>query len=95
MGSKPIDAEAKATLSFIQPVANLGRVDSKELIHTAFEFNVPNGSSPVRIVREDDFQSPGAAGLYPAGEGAGYAGGIVTSAIDGLRAADALLASMK
>jgi hypothetical protein len=50
MGSKPIDAEAKATLSFIQPVANLGRVDSKELIHTAFEFNVPNGSSPVRIV---------------------------------------------
>ena len=52
-------------------------------------------SSPVRILRDDDFQSPGAAGLYPAGEGAGYAGGIVTSAIDGLRAADALLASMK
>ena len=51
-------------------------------------------SSPVRILREKDFQSPGAAGLYPAGEGAGYAGGIVTSAIDGLRAADALLDSM-
>ncbi|HDZ20647.1 hypothetical protein LCGC14_0274530 [marine sediment metagenome] len=51
-------------------------------------------SSPVRIVRGDDFQSVGAGGLYPAGEGAGYAGGIVTSAIDGLRAADALLMSL-
>ena len=50
-------------------------------------------SSPVRIVRGDDFQSPTATGLYPAGEGSGYAGGIVTSAIDGLRAADALLAT--
>jgi uncharacterized protein len=50
-------------------------------------------SSPVRIVREKDFQSTGTAGLYPVGEGSGYSGGIVTSAIDGLRAADALLAS--
>lgn len=49
-------------------------------------------SSPVRIVRDENFQSPGAIGLYPAGEGAGYAGGIVTSAIDGLRAAEAMLA---
>jgi uncharacterized FAD-dependent dehydrogenase len=50
-------------------------------------------SSPVRIVRGEDFQSTTLTGLYPAGEGSGYAGGIVTSAIDGLRAADALLAS--
>jgi len=49
-------------------------------------------SSPVRIMRDDSFQSPSARGLYPVGEGAGYAGGIVTSAIDGLRAADSLLA---
>ncbi|HET6427818.1 MAG TPA: FAD-binding protein, partial [Phycisphaerae bacterium] len=49
-------------------------------------------SSPVRIPRDDSFQSPSARGVYPVGEGAGYAGGIVTSAIDGLRAAESLLA---
>ena len=48
-------------------------------------------SSPVRITRDESFQSTSARGLYPVGEGAGYAGGIVTSAIDGLRAAEAML----
>ncbi|TAL37868.1 MAG: FAD-binding protein [Spirochaetes bacterium] len=47
-------------------------------------------SSPVRIVRGDDFQSLSHRGLYPAGEGAGYAGGIVSSAVDGVRTADAI-----
>jgi uncharacterized FAD-dependent dehydrogenase len=46
------------------------------------------GSSPVRIVRErDSRQSPGIAGLFPVGEGAGYAGGIISAAVDGLRSA--------
>ena len=49
-------------------------------------------SAPVRIVRDTSLQSPGLAGLYPAGEGAGYAGGIVSAAIDGLRIADAIIA---
>ncbi|MBK6964009.1 MAG: FAD-binding protein [Bacteroidales bacterium] len=45
-------------------------------------------SSPVRIPRKDDtLQHPQAAGLFPCGEGAGYAGGIVSSAIDGIRCA--------
>lgn len=48
-------------------------------------------SSPVRIVRDESFQSDGIRGLYPCGEGAGYAGGIVSSAIDGIRAAEAVL----
>ena len=49
------------------------------------------GSSPVRIPRDrESFQCPGIAGLYPAGEGAGYAGGIVTAAVDGLRCARAI-----
>ncbi|MDY3052085.1 MAG: NAD(P)-binding protein [Ndongobacter sp.] len=48
-------------------------------------------SSPVRILRDTDFQSTGVEGLYPAGEGAGYAGGIVSSAIDGIKAACALI----
>ncbi|MBT3182683.1 MAG: FAD-binding protein [Deltaproteobacteria bacterium] len=45
-------------------------------------------SSPVRVVRGDDFQSISLKRLYPAGEGSGYAGGIVSSAVDGLRIAD-------
>ena len=46
------------------------------------------GSSPVRIDRDrDSWQIPGLPGVYPIGEGAGYAGGIVTAAVDGLRAA--------
>jgi uncharacterized FAD-dependent dehydrogenase len=51
------------------------------------------GSSPVRIVRDDRTrESPGIAGLYPIGEGAGYAGGIVSAAVDGLRSAMAVIA---
>ena len=50
-------------------------------------------SAPVRIVRDPvTLQSPTMAGLFPAGEGAGYAGGIVSSAIDGARVAEAILA---
>jgi uncharacterized FAD-dependent dehydrogenase len=51
-------------------------------------------SSPVRIVRDETFQSPAAKGLYPAGEGAGYAGGIVSSSIDGIKIAEALAAKI-
>jgi uncharacterized FAD-dependent dehydrogenase len=50
------------------------------------------GSSPVRILRaEDNRESPGVEGLYPVGEGAGYAGGIVSAAVDGLRSAKAII----
>ena len=46
------------------------------------------GSSPVRIVRDTiQRDTPGFVGLYPIGEGAGYAGGIVSAAVDGLRSA--------
>jgi len=47
-------------------------------------------SAPVRIVRGDDFQAVNLPGLYPAGEGAGYAGGIMSAALDGIRVADAI-----
>ena len=51
------------------------------------------GSSPVRLDRDAGTrQSPGIAGLYPVGEGAGYAGGIVSAAVDGLLSAKALVA---
>jgi uncharacterized FAD-dependent dehydrogenase len=45
-------------------------------------------SSPVRIIRGPDGQSVTVAGLYPCGEGAGYAGGIISSALDGIRVAE-------
>lgn len=48
-------------------------------------------SSPVRIVRDESFQSVSLRGLYPIGEGAGYAGGIVSSAVDGIRCAELIL----
>jgi uncharacterized FAD-dependent dehydrogenase len=47
-------------------------------------------SSPICIKRGKDFQSINTAGLYPAGEGAGYAGGILSAAIDGIKVAEAL-----
>ena len=49
-------------------------------------------SSPLRIERNDELQSPTAEGLYPCGEGAGYAGGITSAATDGLRVAEAVFA---
>jgi hypothetical protein len=48
-------------------------------------------SSPVRILRGENFQSVSTPGLYPAGEGAGYAGGIMSAAVDGLRVSEALI----
>ena len=51
-------------------------------------------SSPVRITRGRDMQSLNTPGLYPAGEGAGYAGGILSAGVDGIRAAEALALDM-
>ena len=52
-------------------------------------------SSPVRILRGRDGQSLSIRGLYPCGEGAGYAGGITSAAVDGIKAAEAVIESMK
>ena len=51
-------------------------------------------SSPVRIVRDETRQSVGLRGMYPAGEGAGYAGGIMSAAIDGMQCAEALIENL-
>lgn len=48
-------------------------------------------SSPVRILRDGSYQSPALPGLYPCGEGAGYAGGITSAAVDGIKTAEAVL----
>ena len=51
-------------------------------------------SSPLRITRGRDFQSVNVKGLYPAGEGAGYAGGIMSAGVDGIEVAEAVAANM-
>ncbi len=62
----------------------------KEALLLGFETRT---SSPVRIPRrEDSLEHPEISGLYPCGEGAGYAGGIVSAALDGMRVAEAVAA---
>jgi uncharacterized FAD-dependent dehydrogenase len=51
-------------------------------------------SSPIRILRDGSFQSLNTRGLYPAGEGAGYAGGILSAGVDGIRVAEAVALNM-
>lgn len=51
-------------------------------------------SSPIRIKRNEHYQSLNIKGLYPAGEGAGYAGGILSAAVDGIKVAEALALAM-
>ena len=48
-------------------------------------------SAPVRLVRNENFVSVNTDGLYPIGEGAGYAGGIMSAAVDGIRCAEYLM----
>ena len=60
---------------------------NKEAILTGVE---TRSSSPVRIVRDDKMES-NIKGLYPCGEGSGYAGGIMSAAIDGLKVAEMLV----
>lgn len=56
--------------------------------------NETRSSSPVRLERDENLES-NIAGIYPAGEGAGHAGGIVSSAIDGLKVAEMVIAKLK
>ena len=64
--------------------------DSPSALLTGVE---TRSSSPVRILRGEDYQSVGLPGLYPCGEGAGYAGGITSAAVDGIRVAEAIAAA--
>jgi len=52
-------------------------------------------SSPVRILRNDNFEAVGVKGLYPCGEGAGYAGGIMSAAVDGVKVAVSIIKKYK
>ena len=66
--------------------------DDPDAVMTAPE---TRSSSPVRILRGEDRQAPNLAGLFPCGEGAGYAGGILSAAVDGLLCAEALIRQLE
>ena len=68
---------AKKIKDFDHPDAILSGIESRT-------------SSPIKIPRDEEFHS-NIQGVYPCGEGAGYAGGIMTSAIDGIKVAEAIL----
>jgi len=65
--------------------------DHPDVVMTGVETRT---SSPVRFTRGEDFQSLNTAGLFPAGEGAGYAGGILSAAVDGIKVAEAVAQSV-
>lgn len=79
------------TEAYLEAVPVLGRrlrgFDRDDTVMKAVE---TRSSSPVRILRDDSMQSD-VRGLYPAGEGAGYAGGITSAAVDGIKAAEQII----
>ncbi|MCZ8279746.1 MAG: NAD(P)/FAD-dependent oxidoreductase [Acetobacteraceae bacterium] len=79
-----VAAMREALLAFDQQLPGFARPDA---VMTGVETRT---SSPIRIPRGFDFQSVNTAGLFPAGEGAGYAGGILSAGVDGIRVAEAL-----
>ena len=66
--------------------------DAKDVPLTGIETRT---SAPVRILRGESFSALGFKNIYPCGEGAGYAGGIMSAAVDGLRVAEAILSRFK
>lgn len=80
------------TLSMRQGLSEMARrlrgFDLPDAVLTAPE---TRSSSPVRILRGENLQSVSVRGLYPCGEGAGYAGGIMSAAVDGIKCAEQLL----
>ncbi|MFN8986661.1 MAG: NAD(P)/FAD-dependent oxidoreductase [Burkholderiales bacterium] len=84
-----IDAVREALPAFDKQISGVAMQDA---VLTGVETRT---SSPIRITRRDDnFQSVNTAGLFPAGEGAGYAGGIMSAGVDGIKIAEAVALSM-
>ena len=65
--------------------------DNPQAVLTAPE---TRSSAPVRITRNENLQSSNVSGLYPCGEGAGYAGGIVSAAVDGMTVAEEIISQV-
>lgn len=83
-----IEAIREAMPAFDRQIRGFGMHDA---LFTGVETRT---SSPIRIKRDDTLQSLNTTGLYPAGEGAGYAGGILSAGVDGIKVAEAVALSM-
>lgn len=83
-----VDAIREALTYFAQDIPGFAMHDA---VLTGVETRT---SSPIRITRGADGQSINTQGLFPAGEGAGYAGGIMSAGVDGIRTAEAVAASL-
>jgi uncharacterized FAD-dependent dehydrogenase len=83
-----VDAIREALPVFGRRIAGF---DMEDAVMTGVETRT---SSPIRVTRGEDFCSVNTRGLYPAGEGAGYAGGILSAAVDGTRVAEAVALAM-
>ena len=83
-----VDAIREALPAFERQIKGFALADA---VMTGVETRT---SSPIRIPRDAGFQSVNTAGLYPAGEGAGYAGGILSAGVDGMRVAEAVARSI-
>jgi uncharacterized FAD-dependent dehydrogenase len=83
-----IEAIREALPAFGRQIKGFDRADA---VLTGVETRT---SSPIRIRRGEDFQSLNTRGLYPAGEGAGFAGGILSAAVDGIKVAEAVAKSI-
>jgi uncharacterized FAD-dependent dehydrogenase len=79
-----VDALRESIPLFDRKISGFSRYDA---VLTGVE---TRSSSPVRIVRNKNMECTSLKGLYPAGEGAGYAGGIISAAVDGIKAAEAI-----
>ena len=83
-----IEAIREALPAFGRQIKGFDRADA---VLTGVETRT---SSPIRIRRREDFQSLNTQGLYPAGEGAGFAGGILSAAVDGIKVGEAVAKSI-
>ena len=83
-----IEAMREALPEFGRKIAGFDRHDA---VLTGVETRT---SAPLRITRGDDYQSLNVRGLYPGGEGAGYAGGILSAGVDGIKLAEAVARAM-
>ena len=83
-----IEAIREALPAFDKQIRGFGQHDA---VLTGIETRT---SSPLRITRDETLQSLNVKGLFPAGEGAGYAGGILSAGVDGIRIAEAVVRSM-
>ncbi|HYC77522.1 MAG TPA: FAD-binding protein [Planctomycetota bacterium] len=97
-GFTPADLSCFAPETVVRGLKEASRAFARQLkgfLHPSALLVGPESrsSSPVRFLRDpESLESPGVAGLRPVGEGAGFAGGIVSAAVDGVRAAEAILA---